>query len=231
MATEVTVRRIPFRRAALIIRSYHYTMKTPSISYAFGAIVDGELTAVCTFGIPPNKSMDETKHPWTIWELNRLCVVVPRKNLATILISRCVKLMPHPSLLVSYADTSVGHIGYIYQASNWLYTGLSRASGIWSYEINGQEIIHPRTLYDKYGTQELSKLEAMGLSVVRHEHEPKHRYFYPLAENRLQRRDMVRYIDEHFGIQSYPKGESQRYNIRDLIETKQSTSDRKGFFS
>jgi hypothetical protein len=35
-------------------------------------------------------------------------------------------MLPKPTIVVSYADTAMGHIGYIYQASNFLFTGTTK---------------------------------------------------------------------------------------------------------
>lgn len=34
-------------------------------------------------------------------------------------------------ILVSYADSAQGHHGYIYQATNWIYTGISAKRTEW----------------------------------------------------------------------------------------------------
>ena len=41
-------------------------------------------------------------------------------------VSKCLKLLPRPMIIVSYSDTRQGHNGYIYQATNWIYTGLPK---------------------------------------------------------------------------------------------------------
>ena len=48
-------------------------------------------------------------------------------------------------MIVSYADTEQGHIGTVYQASNWRYLG-----EIDSYKIRfGDEILHGRTMNER----------------------------------------------------------------------------------
>ena len=36
-----------------------------------------------------------------------------------------IKATRKPKIVVSYADTSKGHVGYVYQATNFIYTGMS----------------------------------------------------------------------------------------------------------
>ncbi|RAL70115.1 hypothetical protein C1G86_1440 [Dehalococcoides mccartyi] len=45
--------------------------------------------------------------------------------------------------LVSYSDPSAGHLGIIYQATGWLYTGLSSAMlyMIWGMGISGTGVL------------------------------------------------------------------------------------------
>ena len=114
----------------------HYAKRIPSISYAFGLYEDHNLVGVCTYGSPPSPSLctgvcgEEYKDK--VVELNRLILDSPKPNSASYLVSQSLKLLPKPSIVVSYADTSQGHVGYIYQATNFLYTGLSEARVDWA---------------------------------------------------------------------------------------------------
>ena len=73
---------------------------------------------------------------------------------------------------VSYADEGQGHIGTIYQACGFLYTGISQKR---SFQI-GDKIIHGKTLYNICGTSGIKKLRERGLSVSIIKNAPKHRY-------------------------------------------------------
>ena len=107
----------------------HYAKRIPSISFCFGLYSD-KLEGVCSFGSPPSRALCiglcgvENAHK--VYELNRLVVNenLP-KNTLSYFVSKCIQLLPNKLILVSYADTSQGHNGYIYQATNWIYTGLS----------------------------------------------------------------------------------------------------------
>lgn len=57
------------------------------------------------------------------------------------------KANPGLRLIVSFADTSHGHHGGIYQAGGWGYTGSDEYH---AYLVLGK-VEHPRTLYDRYG--------------------------------------------------------------------------------
>ena len=59
----------------------------------------------------------------------------------------CGAQSPGLRLVVSYADMKEGHLGTIYQATNWLYLGASKQSYL---KVRGK-IEHPRSLYDRFG--------------------------------------------------------------------------------
>ena len=78
--------------------------------------------------------------------------------------------------LISYADPTQGHVGSIYQATNWLYTGLSQATPL--YDIGDGRLYHSRTLSQIYGTHSLKYLRNQGVQARLVPQEPKHRYIY-----------------------------------------------------
>ena len=53
------------------------------------------------------------------------------------------KLLPNPRIVVSYADTEQEHIGVVYQATNFLYTGLSDKRTEW--RLRGSNL-HSKTV-------------------------------------------------------------------------------------
>ena len=109
----------------------HYAKRMCSISYSFGLFIDGNLNGVCTFGFPPNYNYNNGKCVFNNYEcltleLNRLVVNDNlKKNSLSYFVSQCLKKLPKNSCIVSYADQNNGHNGYIYQATNWIYTGVS----------------------------------------------------------------------------------------------------------
>ena len=54
--------------------------------------------------------------------------------------------MPNIKIVISYADNTMGHKGYCYQASNFVYYGQSRTTK--EFYLDGKRI-HERTLQDK----------------------------------------------------------------------------------
>jgi hypothetical protein len=108
----------------------HYAKRMCSISYAFGLYIDGVLNGVCTFGMPPSSNLAESicgeDYKENVLELNRLVVNdgIP-KNALSFFVANAIKKLPNNKIIVSFADANMSHNGYIYQATNFIYTGVS----------------------------------------------------------------------------------------------------------
>lgn len=86
---------------------------------------------------------------------------------------------PGIKLVVSYADNDQGHIGSIYQAGNWLYTGESKMDAL---IVNGKKT-HRKTIYSQYGYNSIERLKATGLDVEWADGKPKYKYLMPLDDD------------------------------------------------
>jgi len=106
----------------------HYAGRTPSISYSFGWYQSGKLVAVCTFGKPASNNLCEgvcgKDYSPDVYELNRL-VADGADGALSSFVSFCLKQLTN-KIIVSYADTGMGHTGTIYRACNFLYTGATK---------------------------------------------------------------------------------------------------------
>jgi len=148
-----------------ICREKHYLYRVPNIAKAYGLYREDLLMGVVTFGIPPSPYLMKIcgeEYKGAVLELNRLwCFDESPKNSESYLISQGIKKLredrPDIKVLVSFSDTRQGHLGYIYQATNWSFTGWSIPGG-GSIVINGKEH-HPKNLNNKYGTSNLHKLK------------------------------------------------------------------------
>lgn len=209
---ELRVASVSVKEAEPWLLARHYAKRMCPISFAFGAYRDTVLVGVVTYGTPasPHLCRGICGDEWAdkVLELNRLCCE-NTANLASVLVGRSLRQLPKPSVVVSYADTAQGHVGYIYQATNFIYTGQTdsdrktprgdRVSGIGHSRHDGR-------MAD--GTVDKS------LRIVRRL--PKHRYVFlcGTAKQRVQIRGALRY-----SIEPYPKGESRRYDSSARIET------------
>ena len=102
----------------------HYAKRKTPINKAFGLVMGDYITGVCTFAIPASR-FEFSKQPY---ELNRLVVNEGLgKNILSKFVSICLNGFGEAAIIVSYADENYGHHGYIYQSTNWIYTGRSSA--------------------------------------------------------------------------------------------------------
>ena len=126
MNQSALVMAISSRAATALVVEYHYLHRRPPVSYAFGLFVDSCLVGVVTFGTPASRHLQKSAcpaDPSLVLELNRLWVSDDEpRNSESWFVSRALRLMP-PRIIVSYADPTFGHVGYIYRALNFNYAG------------------------------------------------------------------------------------------------------------
>jgi hypothetical protein len=183
----------------------HYAKRLCSISYSFGLFnLDNILIGICTFGSPPSRSLCigvcGIENAYKVNELNRLCVNDGlEKNVLSFFVSNCLKQLPNDLIIVSYADTSQGHNGYIYQATNWIYTGLS-AKRTERYDLNNPNKHSKSVVENKNNNyKELA---------VRNRPQ-KHRYiFFTGTKTQVKKlKSQLKYAKK-----DYPKGDNKRYD-------------------
>jgi hypothetical protein len=185
-------------------KNRHYAKTLPKCtSYAFGLYDGAYLIGVVSYGDPTGRTVLEAMtskeyiHP--ILELNRLCLLENKKNYASFLIGNSLKLLPKPNIIISYADKSINHAGYIYQATNFIYCGLSEKRTDWIMKgINK----HPRGVKP---TEEMKKDKSKFELIERAR---KHRYIYYLGNKKQKKQFMENFKYE---ILPYPKTENKYY--------------------
>lgn len=199
----------------------HYARRIPSISFAYGLFAP-DLVGVVTYGTPSSSSLrlGICGNQWknNVLELNRL-VCNEGKNYASFLVANSLKHLPQPSIVVSYADIAMGHVGYIYQATNFVYTGLSAKRQ--DYKVRGMENLHQQTINDMARGQEnrVGWLKAkFGDDFYIEERSRKHRYIF-FCGNKYQKRQMLN--DLKYKIEPYPKGQTKRYDASNIVSTQQ----------
>jgi hypothetical protein len=193
----------------------HYLKRMTSISYAFGLFDNGFIIGVCTFGnaipLTMKRSICGESFEHLVYELNRLCIdETAPKNSASFFVGQCLKQLPKPMIVVSYADKSFGHTGYIYQATNFLYLGESHTQLDW--KVKGLEHLHSRTLMDEFSfeSNRIEKLkEKYGVRMYQVQRPPKNRYVYFVGS-----KTQIKHFKHHLKIEPlpYPKGDNKRYD-------------------
>jgi hypothetical protein len=193
------------------ILNKHYAKRMPVIEYSFGLFDIGVLVGIVTYGTQATSPIKKVFNPYKLIELNRLVVNDDlHKNALSYFVSSTLKLLPKPIVVVSYADTSVGHHGYIYQATNFIYTGLSAKRTDW--KIAGMEHLHGTTIVDmskgKENRSEYMKTK-FGDAFYLKDRARKHRYFYFLGTNGDIKK-MKKILP--YKIEPYPKGDNDKYD-------------------
>src|SRR5210317_1172341 len=167
------IKQITYDETKPFILGIHYAKRMPSISFAYGLHDKDQLVGIVSYGSPASPSLCKgiagEKNRDLVLELNRLVLKNNKRNEASILIGASFKLLPKPKIIVSYADTKQDHIGYIYQATNFMFTGTSK----------------PRT--DMAGKDGKHSRHHLGDRTKRVNRSAKHRYVYVLASKNDKR--------------------------------------------
>ena len=215
---DYTVKVIDKRLAQQVVQQYHYLHRKASCSIAFGLYDNDTLLGVCMFGVPASNSAcqlcgkDESNH---VIELTRLFTIDNNvRNKESFFIAQCLKMLPcQYDIVISYADASVGHTGYVYQATNWIYFGLTDKHSQWN--IEGVSEKHRRHYFDQFGGINKAK-EILGDKMVETQRPRKHRYVMFLGD---KRRKKILHSNFRFQSQPYPKADNINNPDTDRIFT------------
>lgn len=195
----------------------HYARRWPSMTYAFGLFDGDELVGVVTYGTPMSSTLktglageENAEH---VIELNRLVLRHNRPNEASFLVGRSLRELGKLGdfIVISYADTTQGHAGFVYQACNFTYHGLS--ARFTDVKVRGQEHLHHASIGDKFRhhpNRRQVMREHFGDDLIEEERARKHRYVYCVGSRRFvrQARAAIRYPQE-----PYPKEVGERHDV------------------
>ncbi len=129
---------------------------------------------------------------------------------------RAIRRFTQVKFLVSYADPSQGHSGTIYQATGWLYTGLSEAMPM--FDLGDGRIRHSRSLSHAFGSHSVKHFQSCGIGVKVVPQARKHRYVYfldPSFSSRLKP-----------PVLPYPKKDSGRLEERGWVRGRGTDNNR-----
>lgn len=192
MSTELKVAKAAHDAALYAVKNWHYSRKLPSGKLfirgvwengVFIGVVIFSRGATNTIGSPYGLEQTECV------ELTRVALnkhVTPVTQIVAAALKDLKRANPGLRLVVSYADPMQGHLGGIYQAGNWVYTGQGKAAP--EFVIRGVQM-HMRSIHAKGWKQSLEWLranidpETRKVDIV-----PKHKYLMPL--DRAMRRQV-----------------------------------------
>jgi len=242
---KLYVKKLTKKLSKTMIEKYHYSHAWTSCRYALGLfyITDNrhtffneqeeKLIGTAVYGYPVGRlsaqSISEELNPSDVLELTRLFIHDGYgKNAESFFISQSIKWLKENDksikALMSYADPKEGHLGGIYQATNWLYQGDKIRycdSHLFRLEEGG-EWIHPRTIFAQYGTNDINTLKIkIGHTFWMKEEPRKHRYIYILTKNRKYRKKILNNL-KHPAI-PYPKLDSLKNIEIKKVEVEDNT--------
>lgn len=195
------IRQIDYRTAMDMIVREHYLHRKAPCSVAFGLFLGEKLKGVVCYGTPSSAPLRSgiagIENANNVIELTRLwvCDSVP-KNGESFLIGRTIK-KAGKEIIVSFAEIQQGHAGIVYQATNWIYTGLSAKRTNWTIEGIDK---HCQTLADKYTAAEIR--EKYGERFSLQERPRKHRYIFINAKGK-RKTELLNAVK--YKQQPYPK--------------------------
>ena len=99
-------------------------------------------------------------------------------------------------IIVAYSDTKWNEVGTVYQASNFLYCGLTNPKGQSNYKINGKKC-SGWVVRKRFGTRDIERLRANGIDVEKIPLNQKHMYVYVKA-GKLKKRLVIKELDKKY---------------------------------
>lgn len=200
---------IPLITAKNLIVAKHYLHSLPGgTKLSFGVFLDNRLLGALTLGVGPanghrlvdGATADDCLTLTRLWLSDELPANSESRIIGIIL--RSLRKHTHLKFLLSYSDPSQGHLGTIYQATGWLYTGLSVVMPL--YDLGDGIARHCRTVAQVFGSHSKEHFVQNGIDVKLVPQTAKHRYIYFLDLGWRSRLAVV--------ILPYPKKEHMNGN-------------------
>lgn len=184
-------------------RRYHYTGVGNNLNWRWGLWHGPVLLGVVSYNMPTRSvcaSVFGPEHLHQVWHMGRLILAdsAPRNSESRLIGGSLRAIMrEHPEVwaVLTYAATDAGHIGYVYQATNALYTG-----------TGGDPVFYVDQAGQRRGTHldghAVTAERAAELGWTRMQGSVKHRYVYVLGTGR-QRKERLAAL--RFPVLPYPK--------------------------
>lgn len=112
-------------------------------------------------------------HKWSMSSLTAECV-------------RFIKEKYNYDLIVTYSDPFAGHDGMVYSASGWYFDKIIEPDGHPLIFIDN-ELIAPRTLYDRHGTQSIPKMKEIYGDRLKTKKKPLKKRFIKILNKRKKK--------------------------------------------
>lgn len=210
---KYNIKRVNYKTAMDLVVKNHYLHRQAPCTVAFGLFEETteqsdlfnkeRIVGVIVYGVSCSstllKGICGESEKRNVYELTRLWVEdgTP-KNAESYLIGNTIKLLDK-EIIVSFAEIQQGHLGIIYQATNFLYCGLS--AKFMDPKVKGLEHQHHATyangmtmaqVREKYGAENVYYIERPR----------KHRYIYFNAKGK-RKKELIGKL--RYKVLAYPK--------------------------
>jgi hypothetical protein len=194
---------------------YHYTERAGHAMWRWGLWCGPVLYGVICYNWPSpvaGAAVFGSEYKQNVLHIGRLALPdsAPR-NSESRLIGQSLRQLEdeHPEVwaVLTYAATDEGHIGYVYQATNAIYTGVG-GDGVVYKDQRGQHRSPRSTIAGSAARITKKDARTRGWTVC--EAGPKHRYVYILGNKtqRRQRLQMLKYPILPYPKQTQPEGQT-----------------------
>ena len=224
--SKFKVRPVEKSVAKNIIVKYHYSKQWTKVTYCLGLFYENQtehkffggvnetLVGIICYGDPIGRncggSISDLLERDAVMELVRLFVFDGYGcNIESWFVAKSFEWLrenaKHLRALISYSDPSKGHLGQIYQATNWLYQRNIKTNTSFSFkwEEDGKWQ-HERTIAPYYNTISPAKIQTIITKPFWVRVEPhKHRYIYILGKDKKDRKQLLKSLKHP--VYPYPK--------------------------
>lgn len=181
--TELRLDWCSYEAAKYAVEHWHYSKTMPlGKMVKIGVWEEEKFIGVVLFarGSTPTLGNSYGLSQMEVCELVRIALTTHNSAVSKIG-SICIKMLKKQSselrLIVSFADTNENHHGGIYQAMNWIYTGMTAKARQWL--VNGDWKHNREVTSGAFGGDHLYKnYQSLPSRLL----PPKHRYLYPLDD-------------------------------------------------
>ncbi len=188
---HISVQPVPLTIARDLIVREHYLHSIPGgTGLTFGVFHRDSLLGALSLGVGPKNGyrLVDGATPDDCLALTRLWLSdeLPGNSESRVLgvVLRALKRHTDVKFVISYADPSQGHVGTIYQATGWTYTGLSQSTPL--VDLGDGIARHSRSVAHAFGTHSLRHFTDNGVDVSIVPQAAKHRYLYFLDSSYRQ---------------------------------------------
>ena len=203
MKEKYKIKKVSYEETKPFILDIHYAKRMPPLQIAYGLYSNEDLLGICSYGIPPShtllKGVCGEDFKKDVIELNRLVLKNNNKNKASFLVGNSLKKLGN-KIVVSYADSTQGHAGIVYQATNFIYTGITKP--IKEIYLKSKPHLHHATYRGKtYKQMEEEHGDDVGYRL----RSLKHRYVIFVGDKTFIKKAKA---NLNYPIMTYPKGKA-----------------------